>query len=172
MKLEDTSQSDIELGEDDKPNLVPTYHWSEILNPRCKDVTDLLTGSVTITQKVNPKGTTAKTTAPKPACVIYDEAFIQYLLLEVIAPFICGAKNAKFENEEPTLNEVVEVQTQLVNLLVKTLENSVKHHDNAIDLCGKMGIELSYEPKLMLRSFKLAVAESRKNEKFLDSLDD
>ena len=165
--IEEIKHSDIELGVNDEPSLIPTYHWSEISSPRYKGVTDLLVGFVTTTQKVNPNGTTAKTTAPIPACVIYDEAFIQYQLLEVIAPFICEAKAAMFENEA-----VVEVQAQLVTLLVKTLEDSVKRHDNAIDLCGKMGVELSYEPKLMLRSFKLAAAESQKNKKFLDSLDD
>ncbi|MEG4360153.1 MULTISPECIES: hypothetical protein, partial [unclassified Microcoleus] len=168
--IEDTRQSPIELGETE--DTVPTYHWSEIVNPRYKDVFDLLSNSVIVTQKVNPNGTTAKTVPPTPACVIYDEAFIQYQLLEVIAPFICSAENANFEKEAPTLDKAAKVYDRLKTLFQQTFEDSIKRHDNAIHLCEDMGVTLQYEPKSMLRSFKLSIAQNQKNENFLDSLSD
>ena len=164
--IEDTRESPIELGEVEEieRSSVPTYHWSQIRNPRYKSTIEFLNkGAVTVTQKVHLARVDTKSTPLQSACVVYDTEFIEYQLLEIIAPFICDIKNGNLELDG--------LQTCLVSTLWRAMNQAEKRHDNAIQLCNSMGVSLSYDPKFVLRSFKLGAAENYKDVQLLDSLD-
>ena len=166
--IEDTRESPVELGEDE-PNLVPFCHWSQIQSPRYKDAIGLFAGSNVTTQKVHLSNSYTKATSPVPACVEYDMEFVQYKLLEILAPYICDIKNAGFADDSPSINEMENV---LVRLLQVCIKEAILRHDNAVEMCEKMGVNLAYDPKLMLRSFKFAIGEKHKQKAFLESIQD
>ncbi|MEG4323145.1 hypothetical protein, partial [Microcoleus sp. Aus8_D3] len=170
--IEDTRQSPIELGETE--DTVPTYHWSEIHSPRLNDLTtDIFNDEVVLTQKVNIKNETPKVHSQRAGCVIYDFDFLRYKLLEVIAPIICNHKNELIEkntNTEDALDALDDLGFKLTGQLAATIFSSVRYHDEAMAFCDEAGVELSYSPKALLRSFKSAKTRAYKkaSDKFTE----
>jgi len=150
---------------------IETYHWSEIHAPRFSDISlDIFNGEITLTQRVNFKGETPKVHPQKSAIIIYDSAFLQYKLLEVVAPLICNWKeeldNGWVNNPETGFDESVmpleDLTIKLAKILVTAIASSIECHDGAIELCNDIGVSLPFSAKALLRSFKLAKAKEYK----------
>lgn len=130
----------------------------------------VLNDKITLTQRVNSKGETSKVHPQKPAIVIYDSTFLQYKLLEVIAPLICDWKDNLLdgftENPKTGFDESVmslkDLTSEIVQTFVTAINSSIECHDDAINSCAEMGVTLPYSAKALLRSFKLAKARNYK----------
>ena len=142
---------------------VPTYYWANIQNPRLKGMDlDFLFHDRVVTQKVHPNGTGTKNSVSQPACVIYDSKFLQYKLLEILAPIICDWKNADNDgiasNLETGFDEQVMHLNDLIAILQTTLENlitqSLTYHADVITSCNEIGIGLGWDAPSLLRTFK------------------
>lgn len=152
--IEDTKESPIALEKSEDG--ISSYHWSEIQSPNFKEIPlSIFEETIALTQKINIKGETSKIHAQRPAIVIYDVSFLQYKLLEVIAPIIC-----EYKEGEATGAEIEAFNANILALITTAIADAIKCHDDAIAMCGEMGIILFYTPKLLLRSFKLAKAKS------------
>lgn len=163
QNIEDTTEDPRELGESE--NTIPTYHWSEIHIPRLSNLTVyILTDEISLTQKVNINGETPKVHPQRPALVVYDDDFLRYKLLEVIAPIICDWKeevSQGFIEDDVTGEDISAMRLDdftdcLAQLLTSCVQSSIKYHDKAVTYCEQMGVTLPYTSKTLLRSFKLA----------------
>jgi hypothetical protein len=95
---------------------------------------------------------------------------LQSKLLEVIAPIICDWKeevSQGFIEDDVTVADIPAMRLDdftdcLAQLLTSCVQSSIKYHDKAVTYCEQMGVTLPYNPKALLRSFKLAKAKAVK----------
>jgi len=172
MEQTENDRPDLPEFDKDEPLAVtPTYHWSEIQSPRLKDPTiDILSQPVIVTQKVHETNDAANGRLPRSAIVIYDTGYLQYKLLEFIAPLLCDWKDKSLdgfvENPDTEYDESVipleHLTSELAQIFLKTTTSSIKYHDEAIETCNNIGVELPFTSKFLLRSFKLAKLKASK----------
>ena len=167
--VENVKKDPCDLGESEYT--IPTYHWSEIQSPILKNATvDILFDEIVLTQKVHMRNQSSIKESTTPALVIYDSDFLQSKLLEVIAPIICDWKEKVSQGyiEDDVTGEDISAMSlgdlthSLTQQLATAIHSGIRHHDEAVTYCEQMGVTLPYNPKALLRSFKLAKSKAVK----------
>ncbi|XZN93238.1 MAG: hypothetical protein ACM65M_10615 [Microcoleus sp.] len=156
MSKENTTESKREL---------PIYHWSEIASPRFKLTEKLFLESITVTQTVHKRNQTPKTTQAHPAFVVYDVGFVNYKLLEVIAPLIAEElidKNIGFDQESFSKGFLEQSQlvfdktyANLISSLATVLTEAIQAYGSCAIKSEDFGITLNPTASVIVRSFKL-----------------
>lgn len=155
----------IAKGETKKSEQLPTYHWSQILSPRYKDLNQaLLFEPVTITQSVHLNNQAPKNTKAHPALVVYDSSFVQYKLLEVIAPFLSSRLDSAVILGLTDDNDIVDDDflNNLGILLVSAGRDAIKLFKKSSKDCEEIGVTLDNSPSTILRTIKLSTAREYK----------
>lgn len=153
---------------------LPTYHWSQILCPRYKDLDKaILSTPVTVTQNVHTANQTPKVHKAQPALIIYDSQFVEYKLLEVVAPFLSSCIDSTTILESTDDSDVIDdgLVGDLWNLLSGALSKAMTVHRKISQECEDIGITLDNDSSTILRSFKLTAAKEYKLRQVIDFID-
>lgn len=150
--------------------LIPTYHWSEIASPRYRDLSlALLSGSVSVTQKVHRRNETPKVTKVHSAFVVYDSDFVKFKLLEAVVPFLTEYFQKRYyaiqltDSVESLSEEITsELTTPLSEQFIHSIVFAVLTHLRAYQACSDIGLDLNFDRHSILRSFKLEVERNYK----------
>jgi len=166
--LEDTEEVNDKNNDDIVPrDDIPTYHWSMIHVPRMSEAISCLTiDKIALTQKVHLLNEPTKLNQQHSAIVLYDIHFLEYKLLEVIASLICEvmAETESDSNASIADSLLEQLADSLGDVIKEVIFRAVEYHDNAIETCNEIGVDLRYLPKMVIRSFKLAKARDAKRE--------
>ena len=137
-----------------------TYHWSQIASPRYPAISlALLSGSVTLTQKVHLHNQTPKVTPAHPAFVIYDFTFLQYLVLTTFAPLVSSAMlddDVLAGSDCETLCDAI--MPQIIGLVSQSLESGISAFKSAERVADEVGVTLDNSSRTIIRAYKLNVA--------------